>query len=242
MSTEHRPNLARAASAPPAHGATGRAGAPQPMTSTAQLTGNYASACERMSVVVACSEPVLALGLVVVLNEDRRLHVVTAGPGHNAVIGAVGRLAPKVVILDESAERVVRRLLTAGHPTTGILVLAHDPTPAYGKMLLAAGATCIVRRSPPADILGAVHLVARGERMFRSGTGQHIERSYPENALPLTPRELDVLKCLSEGKPHKQTAHELEIGVRTVHTFTSQICRKLGVRSKRELEGMPLPQ
>jgi DNA-binding NarL/FixJ family response regulator len=211
------------------------------MTSTAQFAGRSMSARQRLSVIVACAEPVVALGLVAALNEDRRLHVVATGPGHNAIIRAVGRVAPNVVILDESAERAIRRPLTANHPAAGILVLAHDPTPTYGKMLLAAGATCIARRLPPADILDAVHLVARGERLFRSAAGQRIQRSYPENAPPLTPRELDALKCLSEGKTHKQTARELQIGVRTVHTYSSQVCRKLGVRSKRDLVGMPLP-
>jgi DNA-binding NarL/FixJ family response regulator len=50
-----------------------------------------------------------------------------------------------------------------------------------------------------------------------------------------------VFERLSQGMPHAAIAHDLKIGVRTVHTYASQICRKLGVRSKRELIGMPAP-
>jgi DNA-binding NarL/FixJ family response regulator len=108
-------------------------------------------------------------------------------------------------------------------------------------MMLAAGATCLARNASPAEIRATVHLVAQGGRMFRSADGQRIKRCYPEGSPPLTPREIEVLERLSEGKPHKQTAQELRIGLRTVHTYTSQICRKLGARSKRDLIGMPLP-
>lgn len=197
---------------------------------------------QRVAVVVARFEPVIALGLEVVLRDDQHLDVLESGLAQAALLRAVVRWAPQVAILDETAERAVRPRLRSLRPAIGILVFAHEPTPRYGMTLLAAGVTCVARSASPAEILTAVHLVAHAGQVFIGADGERVERPYPENAPPLTRREIDVLEGLSEAKPHKQIAQELGIGLRTVHTYTSRICRKLGVRGKRELIGMPVPR
>jgi len=47
----------------------------------------------------------------------------------------------------------------------------------------------------------------------------------------LTPRELDVVQLLAEGKSNKQIAAELAISVRTVEVHRSHVMRKIRVRS-----------
>ena len=192
-----------------------------------------------VAVVVARFEPVVALGLNIVLSEEHQFRVLESGLGDAALLRAIVRWAPQIAILDERAERVVRRRLRSSKSLTGIVVFAHEPTPAYGMMLLAVGATCVARNVPTAEILAALRLVADGGRTFVSGNGDRVERCCPTDLPALTQRQFEVLERLSEGKPHKRIAHELGIGVRTVHTYTSQICHKWGVRSKRELIGVP---
>lgn len=189
-----------------------------------------------MAVVTARFDPVIALGLGVVLSADARLRVLATGLSHAELLGAGARWAPQVAILDETSERATR-----GHfrsIQTGLLVFAHNPTTTYGRMLLAAGVTCVTRSAPPAEIHAAVHLAASGERMFAQGDGLRIERHYPRSDARLTRRELEVLARLSEGKPHKQIAQELRISVRTVETHTSRVCTKCRVRRKQELIGI----
>jgi DNA-binding NarL/FixJ family response regulator len=111
----------------------------------------------------------------------------------------------------------------------------------YGLRVLAAGATCVARNASRAELLAAVYLVARGERMFMSADGERVQRRYPSGAPILTRRESDVFRCLSEGKSHAETACDLGIGVRTVHTYAARVYRKLNVRSKRELIAMLPP-
>lgn len=199
------------------------------------------SEAARVGLVVARFEPVVELGLGAVLSEDGRLRVLESGLGHSELSRAVVRLAPQVAILDEAAERAARAGLRAIQPTMGILVFAHQPTAAYGMALLRVGAACVARSAPAAEILAAVQLVAQGERVFTTADGERIERCYPDAVPVLTRREQQVFERLSQGMPHAAIAHDLKIGVRTVHTYASQICRKLGVRSKRELIGMPAP-
>jgi DNA-binding NarL/FixJ family response regulator len=140
------------------------------------------------------------------------------------------------VILDEVVEGAMREQLQSMHPSLGILVVAYDPTPAYGMLLVAAGVACVAFSVSAVDLAVVVRMTARGEWLFVPR-----ERSYPRDAQPLSRRERQVFVRLSKGDSYHGIACELGIGVRTVETYASSARRKLGVRNSRELLGMPVP-
>lgn len=51
----------------------------------------------------------------------------------------------------------------------------------------------------------------------------------------LTPRELEVARGLSDGKPNKIVAHDLGISVRTVETHRARLMSKLRIKSLADL-------
>ncbi len=57
----------------------------------------------------------------------------------------------------------------------------------------------------------------------------------------LTPRENEVLLCLSEGKNYGEIAAELVIELETVRTHARRVRRKLGVATSRDLHGRLAP-
>jgi DNA-binding NarL/FixJ family response regulator len=134
---------------------------------------------------------------------------------------------------------VLERLRNA-QPAIGIVVLAHLLTVAYGMRLLARGASCLSKDVSGADMLAAVHIAADGRRVFADVDGHLVERSNPA-AASLTPRELEVLEYLSRGRSHAEIADAMQLGVETVRTHSAHIRGKLGVRSKRDLIGLPIP-
>lgn len=50
----------------------------------------------------------------------------------------------------------------------------------------------------------------------------------------LTPRELDVLRCLAEGLPNKEIARQLAISEHTVKFHVNAILRNLGAQGRTE--------
>lgn len=198
---------------------------------------------KHIAVVLGRFDALLGRGLRQILSEDPRLRIIDTDLDNAAIERIVAERAPQIAVLDEEslAKPSVLPRLRASQPTIGIVVLAHRPVRAYGTRLLAAGASCLPKDASAADILAAVHIAAEGRRVFAPGDGCLIERSYPVKAASLTPRETDVFECLSRGESHGEVALTLQIGVETARKHAARIYRKLGVRSKRELVGIPVP-
>ena len=51
----------------------------------------------------------------------------------------------------------------------------------------------------------------------------------------LTPRELDVLKCIAQGMPNKQIAQTLSISTATVRSHVTRLIQKLDVENRTQL-------
>jgi len=51
----------------------------------------------------------------------------------------------------------------------------------------------------------------------------------------LTPRELDVVALVGEGRANKEIARQLGIGERTARTHVSNVLHKLGLTSRTQL-------
>jgi DNA-binding NarL/FixJ family response regulator len=195
-----------------------------------------------VTVVVSRFDPVVACGLATILGRDHGVRLLAEDLELVALERVVARDAPRVAILDETAVQSLLGRFPSISPATAIVVFAHDPPPAYGKLLLAAGATCVGRSISPIDLVATVHRAARGDRTFAPANGERLERCCPRDAGLLTQREREVFVCLSKDQSYSTIACELQIGIRTVESYASRVREKLRVRDKQELVGMPIPR
>jgi len=195
---------------------------------------------ENVTVVLGL-DAVLTLGVATLLRTDRRLSVIECGTGSEVLEDALTRWEPDVIILGEKAQpATVERLRTVRQSTT-VLVIAYDPRLDDGMALLASGANCLSRNSDKVDVLDAVARTWRGERFFIPASGPTLYRIYPSDAAPLTEREREVLAHLARGGSYRLVARKLNISLRTVHTHAATILRKLGLKEKQDLIGLPIP-
>lgn len=189
----------------------------------------------RISVVVAGFEDLLSRGLCTLIDEDEHLELLAAGLRPDALESTLGELSPDVCMLnfdalDKAAE--VHRL-HASHPDVRLVLLANRPSPDECNQLMAFGATaCLGKEVQERDILTAIHLASRGLHVSpRDPTGDR-RVTGPEL---LTPREVDVLELLREGRSNAEIANTLCVSIETIRTHRRNIYRKLGVRTRREL-------
>lgn len=213
--------------------------------STRDRCGVDLNGSQLLTVVVGRFAPVVRRGLLSFLSEDRLVRVLASDVDSAALEQVVLRRAPSVAIVNEPKECSILMRLQAVQPATRILVLAHDPSPAYGMRMLAAGATCVAGATclassePAVGVLEAVRVAAQGRRIFVPAEGACVERCYPSGASGLRPREREVLEGLSRNESNGEIALAMGIGIETVKTHVGSVLHKLKVQRRQDLVGVP---
>ncbi len=199
----------------------------------------HASLDRQSTVVVGRCAPVVGRGLLSFLGEDRLVRVLASDVDVASLEQTILRHAPSTVILDEQKEYATLARLQAAQPAAGILVLAYDPSTAYGMRMLAAGVTCVAHSATAARLLEAVHAAAQGRRIFVPAEGACVERHYLPGTAGLTRREREVLEGLSRNESNGEIALTMGINIETVKTYVGRVLRTLNVTSRQDLIGVP---
>jgi DNA-binding NarL/FixJ family response regulator len=191
-----------------------------------------------ITVVLAQFDDVFAGGLRELIERDPSLLLVAADVQHGRIGVVLRAHRPEVAILDIGALSKLAevRELSSSYPATRLLLLGHDPAPVECAQLLAFGASaCLGRDTQSRDVINAIHLASRGLQVLaRAPEGSGAAADAPAAGL-LTRREAEVLPLLQQALSNAQIALALGVGVETIRTHASNIYRKLGVASRREL-------
>lgn len=194
-----------------------------------------------ITVAIARFEDLLARGLHGVIDGEPSLEIVAHDIEHERLGVVLRAHRPHVAILDVDALSNLAevRELSLDHPDTRLVLLATHPTTTECAQLLAFGASaCLGRRTQARDVLSAIHLASRGLQLVPRPSLESGDA--PSHVLQLlTRREAEVLPMLQRGSSNGQIAVALQVGVETVRTHASNIYRKLGVSSRRELAALP---
>lgn len=100
---------------------------------------------------------------------------------------------------------------------------------------LEMGAAGFLPKSLPAkSLVNAVRFMAMGESFVPYDYMSSGIEEPPPGLLTdkITPREINVLQSLCEGKTNKEIARELGLQVATVKVHVAALCRKMGVQNR----------
>jgi len=122
------------------------------------------------------------------------------------------------------------------HPDLRILALSAYEDNEYVFGLLSAGAVGYVLKEEALDtVVEAIRAASRGETWLSKRVEEKVvRRATGEEEVPLTGRELEVLRLMAKGWSNQRIAKELSITERTVRFHVENILTKLGVRSRTE--------
>jgi DNA-binding NarL/FixJ family response regulator len=134
---------------------------------------------------------------------------------------------------------VIRRM-HAHDPRARILVFSMHSDPIIAARALEAGATGYVLKDTSAEeLMKAFVQVRAGTPYLGNDLAMQValvRTGVRANPLAdLTPRELQTLSLLAEGKPYGRIAEELNVSYKTVVNACSQLKHKLNVRNLPEL-------
>ena len=123
-----------------------------------------------------------------------------------------------------------------------ILIVTAGMSDADSLHALENGASGIfLKRSPPAQLVQAIHQVMGGENwldpkamraVISAATGKSEQQ---RNVRTLSPREHAVLQAIFEGDTNKEIAAKLQLSVSLVKAVIQQLFDKAGVRTRGQL-------
>ena len=122
-------------------------------------------------------------------------------------------------------------------PNIKILVLTMHDEKAMIRQLMEIGADgYILKNSDRQELIKALESLSEGEKYFSSEVTMALtsEDEKPEQSDALkdfTPREIEILKLVSEGLSNKEIGEQLFISHRTVDTHRTNIMKKLDVHN-----------
>jgi len=156
------------------------------------------------------------------------------------------RHRPDVVIIDLAMQGsglgglpLIRRI-SSHDRRVRILVFSMHSDPIIVARALEAGATgYVLKDTSSADLLEAFEKVRAGQPYLSNDLAMQVALVHtPARQNPLaelTPRELQTLALLAEGKPYGRIAEEINVSYKTVVNVSSQLKQKLDARNLPEL-------
>ncbi|WP_447007219.1 response regulator [Saccharothrix isguenensis] len=199
--------------------------------------------------VLVCDDQALVrTGFATIIDAQPDLEVVGECGDGRAAVDLAERLRPDVVVMD------VRMPVLDGIEATRLLAGAGVANPAkvlvvttfnldeYVYEALRAGASgFLLKDAPPAQLLHGIRTVATGWSLLapevtRELVGRYAERIKPVQTtpadVPLTSRELEVLRLIADGLSNGEIAATLVLSHETVKTYVSRILTKLDLRDR----------
>ena len=196
-------------------------------------------------IVLAEDQYLVREGLRSVLETQEGLEVVSVCGDLDSLLEAVAAERPDVVVTDirmppgstdEGIQAATR--LRETNPEVGVVVLSQYATPDYMLALLSGGSErrgflLKERVQDVEQLVAAIRAVAEGGSVFDPKVVETLvaanARSEDSPLNELTPRELDVLREMAEGKNNAAIALALVLTERSVEKVIHSIFLKLGL-------------
>lgn len=205
----------------------------------------------KLRILIADDHEVVRRGLSALLQTQEGWEVCAEAADGREAVEKAKLLKPDFVILDIGMPNLnglaATRQLTEYDPNFKIIVLTITDSDHVIREALDAGARGFVLKSDAVrDLISAIEALQRGQMFFTPRVNEMVLAGFLEKgtvahrgAVPkfpnLTPREREVIQLLAEGKSSKEVATVLNLSTKTAETHRSNIMRKLGFHSIRDL-------
>ena len=194
-------------------------------------------------------------GLRAILERNAEFRVVGEADNGTEAVQFCKKSRPDLVIMDlglpglNGVEATIEILRYA--PQTRVIILSiYDDENSVVSAIRSGARGFVLKRASSADLIDALRTVARGgsylssqvsDRLLariQSGDLRTVSAQAPLDTL--SPRELQVLRLVAEGKTSKDIAVLLDLGLQTVRGYRKMLMKKLGVNNVAGVTQMAL--
>jgi NarL family two-component system response regulator LiaR len=196
-------------------------------------------------VLLAEDHAIVRKGVRTLLSLEKDIDVIGETANGREAVEQVGNLNPDVILMDLvmpeldgiQAIQQIREI----NPDARVLVLTSFATDDKIFPAIKAGALgYLLKDSDPAELATAIRQVNAGEYSLSPIIARKVLQELnlspkePASVQPLTPREVEVLRMVAQGRSNQQIADKMFISLGTVRAHLSNILGKLHLASRTQ--------
>jgi DNA-binding NarL/FixJ family response regulator len=194
-------------------------------------------------------------GIKAILNRSSEFRVVGEAENGTDAVQFVRKFRPQLVLMDiglpglngvETTAEILRH-----QPDCKIVILSmYDDENSVVSAVRSGARAFVLKRASDNDLLEALRMVAAGgmylspqvsDRLLtRIQKGDLEARQTPKVLESLSPREVQVLRLVADGKTSKEIAVLLDLREQTVRSYRKTMMKKLGVNNVAGLTQLAL--
>jgi len=203
---------------------------------------------KKIRILIVEDHEVVIKGIKTLLEPYDELEIVGSALDSEEAMRKTEELRPDVVIMDINLPEVsgieVTEKITSQYPLCKVIYYTSHVDEELITQGFEAGAYGYVPKNfKPQELIEAIHMVNDGQKFMKGIVSEKFIASYLKSEkekkmkqeVPLSEREMEVLKHMSQGLSNKQIADQLFISIRTVETHKHNLMKKLNIYSTAEL-------
>lgn len=195
-------------------------------------------------------------GLRALLEASGEFRVVGEAETGGQAVALAARTRPHLVVMDlslpgiDGIEATVELLRES--PQSRVVILSmYDDEASVVQAMRNGARGFVIKKASHADLLAALRTVARGgtylspevsDRFLDCVRKGDFRRRDSSVLSVLTPRELQVMRLIAEGRTSKEIASLLELSLETVRGYRKTLMRKLNVNNVAALTQIALTE
>ncbi len=183
------------------------------------------------------------------LQREAFITVVGAAGNAEEAIDLARSHRPDIIVMDIDMPGLTcfeaARRITAAQPDVRLIFLSAHTHDHYIEQALKVGALGYLTKSEsPKKLVAAISAAMRNEGSFSDeirnrmviGPGRaRLSDQVVSRVSTLSEREIETLRYIARGLPHKKIADLMHVGPRTIAKHTENLMRKLGIHDRVEL-------
>ena len=197
-----------------------------------------------LRIIIVDDHQLFRKGLQSLLEENQDYHVLPGLQSGEELIAALRNgLDPHIVLLDLTMPGMdgfeVLKIAKKEFPDIRFIAISmHDDGHYITKCARLGAYGYLLKNAEVNELQKAINKVAQGKKYYNEEITDLMINNMSLQATqvkPLSQRETEVLRLVSEGKTTKEIANTLFVSTRTVETHRSNIMKKMDVQNTAEL-------
>ena len=191
-------------------------------------------------VLIADDHQLVRAGIAALLGDIPGVEVVGEASGGEQAVALASALRPDVLFLDVAMPGMsgldALAVINEAQPAVRVVILSmHDSEEHVLRALKLGAVGFMLKDAAPEELAQAIKAVNEGNTWLSAAVSKTVIASYLERSGNddgpglLTARQNQVLKMIAEGRSTKDVGFLLNLSVKTIETYRSQIMDKLDI-------------